>query len=224
MQKLRFRTAGSIVKEIRHNIERYGISKFYFNDDSFAVDKKLLANFSKKISEESYEIRWSCMTHESLIDKKSLLLMREAGCDSIHIGIESGSNRMLKLLGKKTTVEQILRKCKLINDLGIKIKAFFMVGMPSEKEEDLIESINIVQKIEPYEAILQIYVPYPRTKLWKYIEQNYGDPSTFYDWINFSKAKVNYSMFPDIQPQRFDSLLEEFFEVVENINKTNQVY
>lgn len=223
-RKTRFRTAKNVTDEIKLNMDNYGISKFYFNDDSFGVNRKFLKDFSEIVKKEKLEIKWSCMTHEKIVNPENLRLMKEAGCDSIHIGIESGSDRILSLLRKKTTVDRIIKKCKLITDFGIKVKAFFMFGIPSEREEDLRKSISLVEQIKPYEAILQVYVPYPKTELWNYITQKYGDPAEFYNWESFYKSKINYAMFPEISPQTFDNLVEEFFSVVENINKTNRVY
>lgn len=223
-EKMRFRTPQSVIDEIEFNIDNYKVKNFYFIDDSFGVNKNFLKEFSHLINEKDLEIKWSCMTHESLINENTLKLMKNSGCDSIHVGIESGSNRILRLIHKKTTTEKIIKKCELLEDFGIKLKAFFMFGLPSEREEDLQNSIDFLKKINPYEAILQPYIPYPNTELWNYIKREYGDPSNFYDWNQFHKSKVNYSLFPDITPCKFDKFVDNFFSVVEDINTNNHIY
>jgi radical SAM superfamily enzyme YgiQ (UPF0313 family) len=148
--------------------------------------------------------------------------MKSAGCESIHIGVESGSPKVFKSLNKGISFDQTIEACKLIKNSGIKLKAFFMVGLPGETEEDIKQSMSLVQELEPYEAILQIYVPYPRTKLFQQIAQE-NDMAEFYDWYCFYKARVNYRML-SLPPSKFDALLEEFFQLVENINRRSNVY
>ncbi len=99
-----------------------------------------------------------------------------------------------------------------------------MVGMPTETEDDIKKSISLLKKIEPHEAILQIYVPYPKTKLYDYINKNVCDITGFYNWNDFYKAKINYQLINKIPPKRFDMLIEDFFNLVEEINEKNKVY
>jgi anaerobic magnesium-protoporphyrin IX monomethyl ester cyclase len=167
--KMRYRSVENIINEIKYNAYEYDITKFYFVDDSFGVNKNFLYKLCESMSLLPFDIKWSCMTHEKLINEERLEIMKKAGCSSIHLGIESGSDKILKLLGKGTTVEKIEKKCGLINEIELKVQAFFMIGMPTETEDDIKKSMALLKKIEPYEAILQIYVPYQNTKLYKYI-------------------------------------------------------
>ncbi|RZB29322.1 MAG: hypothetical protein AEth_01290 [Candidatus Argoarchaeum ethanivorans] len=223
-KEMRYRSPESVIKEIEFNAFSFDITKFYFIDDSFGTNKSFFYDLCNLINSLSFDIKWSCMTHEKLISRERLETMKKAGCDSIHLGIESGSDRILKLLGKKTTVSQIETKARLINDAGLKLKAFFMVGMPTETEEDIKKSMELLKKIEPHEAILQIYVPYPNTKLYDYINENICNIASFYNWSNFYKAKINYQMIGEIHQKRFDTLLKNFFNLVEEINEENKVY
>jgi len=221
---IRYRHVKKVIEEIKYNGHQYGIRKFYFVDDSFGANKNFLYELRESINRLPFDIEWSCMTHERLVDKDSLEIIKRAGCSSIHLGIESGSDKILKLLGKGTTVERIKGKCKLINEMGLELKAFFMVGIPFETEEDINKSMVLLRKIKPYEAILQIYVPYPNTKLYQYINENVCDIKDFYDWNHFCKAKINYQMMHSISPGRLDALIEDFFNLVEDINEKNHVY
>lgn len=223
-KKMRYRSPENIIKEIEFNAFSYNINKFYFVDDSFGVNKIFLYKLCDLISNLSFDIKWSCMMHEKSITRERLEIMQRAGCDSIHLGIESGSDRILRLLGKKTTVDEIEKKSKIINDLGFKLKAFFMVGLPTETENDIRKSMSLLKKIKPHEAILQIYVPYPKTRLYNYINENIGNITSFYNWSEFYKAKINYQMINKIPSKRFDILIEDFFNLVEEINEKNTVY
>ena len=222
--KMRFRSPENVIKEIQINHDLYNITKYYILDDSFGTNKSYLDKICDLVQQLSFNVKWSCMSHEKLITTERLDLMKKAGCDSIHLGIESGSNRILDLLGKKTNIEKIEEKCKFINESGIKLKAFLMVGIPTETENDIINTMELLKKIRPYEAILQIYVPYPSTKLYDYVNENICDITNFYNWNDFFKAKINYEMIDEIYQKKFDDLIEEFFALVEEINEKNEVY
>ena len=223
-KKIRYRSPENVIKEIKFNALSYDITKFYFVDDSFGVDKNFLYKLCELMTLLPFDIKWSCMTHEKLINEERLEIMKKAGCNAIHLGIESGSDKILKLLGKGTTVEKIEKKCRLISEMELKLQAFFMIGMPTETEKDIKKSMALLKKIEPYEAILQIYVPYPNTELYEYINENICDIINFYDWNEFFKAKINYQIIDRISPKRFDTLIEDFFNLVEDINEKNNVY
>lgn len=222
--KMRFRSPENVIKEIQVNHDLYNITKYYILDDSFGTKKSFLDKFCDLVQQLSFNVKWSCMSHEKLITTERLDHMKKAGCDSIHLGIESGSNRVLDLLGKKTNIEKIEEKCRSINESGIKLKAFLMVGIPTETENDIINTMELLKKIRPHEAILQIYVPYPNTKLYDYINENICDITEFYNWNNFFKAKINYEMINEIHQKKFDCLIEDFFDLVEEINEKNKVY
>lgn len=222
--KLRLRSSNSLVNEIKHYVEDHGIKKFYFIDDTFGIDYGNLREFCECLIREGLEIEWSCMTHTRIVDKERLILMSQAGCTSIHIGVESGSQSILDILGKGTRIPDIVEKCNLIKSYGIKLKTFFMVGIPFEKAEDIEKSKKLMKELAPYEVILQIYVPYPNTELHQKINTEICNIERFYDWETFHKSKINYDMFKFIDRETLDDAISDLFEYVESVNTSNGVY
>jgi radical SAM superfamily enzyme YgiQ (UPF0313 family) len=114
---------------------------------------------------ERLNINWSCATRVNLIDSELLKQMKLAGCNLIKIGIESGSKRILKILQKDISIEQIREASRLLNRSGIFWGAYFMMGIPVETEDDMRQTYTFMKEINPPHAGIFLYTPYPSTRL-----------------------------------------------------------
>jgi radical SAM superfamily enzyme YgiQ (UPF0313 family) len=90
--------------------------------------------------------------------------MSHAGCIQIDFGIESASRRVLKSIKKGQTPEQIKKALDLTRKYRIKSLASFMIGLPGEKEEDLIENIKFLKKTKPDFTYFNLFTPFPGTE------------------------------------------------------------
>jgi len=93
--------------------------------------------------------------------------MKAAGCNSIKVGIETGSEKVLKLVNKKTTLAQARDAAKLFKKVGIHWTGYFMIGIPSETREEIYQTLNFMREIKPDFASLSVYGPFPGTDLFK---------------------------------------------------------
>ena len=92
---------------------------------------------------EGIKINWDCNTRVDLVDPELLRTMKKAGCNSIKVGIESGSERILKLMDKGITLERIQEAARLFREAGIHWTAYFMMGIPTETKEDVKKNLEI---------------------------------------------------------------------------------
>ena len=162
---VRFRSAKNVIKEVEECVKKYNINYVNVNDDTITLRKNLLYDLCdgfKKLG-----IKWGCLSRVDVITKYMLQKMADSGCIRINFGVESGSDRILKLIKKNTTTEQIKRAFKLAHEVGFKIiDASFMVGQhPDETLKDVKMTVNIMKKIKPTFASVPITVPFPGTKL-----------------------------------------------------------
>ncbi len=111
------------------------------------------------------KINWDCNTRVDLVDRELLRVMKKAGCNSIKVGIESGSERILMLMDKGITLERIQASAKLFRNVGIHWTAYFMMGIPTETKEDMKKTLNLLYTIKPSFASIGVYEPFPGTKL-----------------------------------------------------------
>ncbi|NUO08241.1 MAG: radical SAM protein [Candidatus Brocadia sp.] len=164
-RKVRYRSLQNILEEIKHVYLRYKTRQFTFKDDSFTVNRKRVMEFCNQLTDAGIKINWDCNTRVDLVDSELLRTMKKAGCNSIKVGIESGSERILKLMDKGITLERIKEASRLFREVGIHWTAYFMMGIPTETKEDVKKTLDLLYKIKPSFASIGVYEPFPGTKL-----------------------------------------------------------
>lgn len=163
----RYRSIGNIIKEIKEVQVKYGTVQFSFKDDTFTLKRQRVVDFCSILKKERIKINWDCNGRINLLDEDLLNIMREAGCNSLKIGIESGSPRVLKLMKKVITVEQIKNQAKVLNRSGIHWTGYFIMGLPTETKEEIYATLRLMKEIKPDFASLSVYEPFPGTELFE---------------------------------------------------------
>jgi radical SAM superfamily enzyme YgiQ (UPF0313 family) len=140
-RKVRFRSKENILEELKAVIKTHSISYFRFTDDTFTLNKKRTLDLCQLIIDEKLNIAWECDTKVKCLDEELLEKMKEAGCIQVNIGVESGSERIRRLIRKECSIEKIEKAFRLINEVGIEAVAYFMFGFPSETKEDMEKTL-----------------------------------------------------------------------------------
>lgn len=220
--KIRWRSPGRIYEELQYYVSIYKTKKIFFVDDTFTSNKKFVIDLCTLLINNPLPIEWTCTTRANQLDNEIIPYMKKAGCRSIHIGIESGSERMLSFMNKRVKVDEILVASDIIKENGIECKTFFMVGMPTESKIDIDMSIKLLENINPDEAVLNIYVPIPQTKFYDYIKHHFYNIDEI-DWLSFSRDTVPYEKYMDASFGDINDAIDRMFEAVERINSRNKV-
>lgn len=160
----RMRSANDVVEEVLYQKEHYGVKNFIFWDDLFTIKRKRVVEICNLLIKKEANINWTCFIRVDTIDRELLALMKQAGCNRVEVGLESGSNRVLKEMKKGITVEQIHKAAEMLNEAGIRWTALLMIGMPSETKEEMAATMELL-KLSPTEVILSIFSPYAGTPL-----------------------------------------------------------
>lgn len=140
-------------------IKHFGFEAVMFYDDSIAINKERLINLCKSI--ERLDFVWRCFVRSDQVSEELFQRMAEAGCYEVLIGIESGSNRILKNICKNETVEQHKNAVKWAKMAGIKVKALMIAGLPGENWESIEESKNFIKEAKPDSLDVTILSVYP---------------------------------------------------------------
>ena len=171
-REFRFRSPKNIVDEIEHNHDTFGVRDFVFKDSTFTCNKPWVYDICKEIVDRKLRINWSCNTRVSMVDEPMLKAMKEAGCYMIAFGIESGSQHVLNMMKKGTTVEQAYKAIRLCKEANIEITGYFMIGNPGESEEDAIKTIELAKEIDLDYATFGVTIAYPNTEIYHWALQN----------------------------------------------------
>lgn len=147
-RKVRFRTASNIVEEIVAVKESFGTEDFQFEDDTFTLREDLVIEFCNCLREKGIKISWSCPTRVDFITRQIVRKMRSAGCSTISLGIESGSEETLKKIRKGITINQVRSAVKIIKDEGCRIMGYFVFGFPWETEEHFKMTLEFIEELD----------------------------------------------------------------------------
>lgn len=196
-RKVRFHSVDRIIREVGILLN-YGAREINFEADTLTVNKKFVHDLCSalKISGLSKRIRWTCESRIDTIDGDMLNAMKSAGCWQISYGVETGTQRLLDLIQKGTNIEQIERTVALTKKIGISIRAFFMLGLPTETAAETQATINFARKLNARWSQFTLYTPLPGTKLWDIaakeapISKNWADFRTHAGWTTHKPAWV----------------------------------
>ncbi|MFC2154746.1 B12-binding domain-containing radical SAM protein [Candidatus Altiarchaeota archaeon] len=199
--KWRSKPLDQIFHEIEQLVNIHGVKKILFYDDNFFTSKKRVEDICHFIIENRLDIEWvtTCRSdYFTKYGKEFFQLVKESGCDTLAIGVESGSQRILDLLNKQETLEDSINMAKITNEVGITPECGFMIGIPGETKKDRIKTYDFIDKlvsINPklYVTSLAIYTPYPGAPLIEKIEKEYNFrmPENLEDWCNFNYHNCN---------------------------------
>lgn len=155
----RYRSASNVFNELSFLKERYGIEHIRFVDDEFTLHKGRSAELMRAI--RPLGLTWVCITRADTLDSDLLRLMDLAGCVEVHIGVETGSDRLLRLMNKQTTSKVLKQGIALIKDAGIRVKTYLMMNYPGETEEDRNVTIEFIKETRPDKYTISSFTPLP---------------------------------------------------------------
>lgn len=216
-RRVRYRSVGNIIAEIREVKEQFGTTQFSFEDDSFTANPKLIGEFCQQLISQQLRIGWSAITRINLLNDDLISQMKSAGCNHIRVGIESGSDKILGATNKGLTVAQMRAGAKVLHRHGVYWSAYFMMGLPSETEDDILASVKLMKEIKPDYCTISIFTPYPGTVIYDELKEK-GMVSEDMDWSRFSHASPHNYFAPQIPRQRFEELLGYFAQEVDKHN------
>jgi len=156
--KYKKRDIESVIQELK-SISGLGIKEVYFLDSLFTGDKKRTIDLSRRMLEEKIDITWSCLGRVNTYDEDVLAAMKSAGCHTIQLGVESGSDEMLKKVRKGFFVADIEKAVKMANKYGINVDGFFIIGAPGERKEHIAATIDLAKRLDFNLVSFQLAMP-----------------------------------------------------------------
>ena len=173
-RRFRARSAENVFQELLHWY-RKGYREFDFLDDVFTLRKERVYQICDLIEQHGlHHLTLHCTNgvRADLVDRELLKRMKKVGFRMVNFGVEVGNNRMLKIIKKGETIEQIEEAIKIACELDLNVGICFTVGEPEETEADVRDSFNFALKYPVTWANFYNIVPYPRTELFDWIKRN----------------------------------------------------
>jgi radical SAM superfamily enzyme YgiQ (UPF0313 family) len=196
---VRKRSVKNVIEEIKQLKAKYGVTHLLFQDDLFTASLPWIKEFSENLP-KSLELTYKCNTRSEMITRDLCRYLKDSGCISVFIGIESGSERIAKeVMNRNTTNEQIESAFKMCKDAGLPTYSFNMIGLPYETTKEIAETILLNKKVQPEFLQVSIFQPFPGTKLHKLcVEEGWFDPKV----LPYSHQFFSFLKYPQISSAR----------------------
>lgn len=169
--RVQYRSGVSIRSELKHLVGRFGIEGFAIVDDNFTAKEKSVVDVCEAIS--TMKLNWSALCRVNSVNYELLTIMRNAGCIEIKLGVESGSNALLKAMGKQITTDMIKLSITAAAQTGMEVKIFLLHGFPGENMETTKETIELIKPLRNSitRVSLSRFVPLPGSYVFKHPEK-----------------------------------------------------
>ncbi|MDH7487865.1 MAG: radical SAM protein, partial [Anaerolineae bacterium] len=150
-RKVRRRSVPNVLAELRLLQEQYHFNSFMFHDDCLTEDRDWVIEFCRAYRDAGFRQPFFCQSRADIIVKNEdmVALMARAGLKGYLIGFESGSDRVLRFIRKGTKVWQNLEAARICRRYGIAIWANYMLGLPTETEDEMRATISMLKEIDP---------------------------------------------------------------------------
>lgn len=150
---VRYRSSDSVVKELRNNVERFGIKTFRFTDSCFSApatrSAEICDTIYKGCIKDGFEIKWSSYARVENLSSGLLEKMKRSGCVALDIGVESGASSILRRMGRNYSPERAEEVARTARELGIITNFNVVVGFPGETRETIQSTAEMINRAAP---------------------------------------------------------------------------
>jgi|TARA_Y100000294_G_C8476730_1_gene305044 hypothetical protein len=180
---------------VKYLKNEFGIKEITFFDDTFILNKKRILKFCDLLIEGNINILWSANINIAHVTEEVAERMKKAGCWYVSVGIESGSDEILKFLKKPQTVEIIRKGVHILYNCNILVRGYFVLGLLKETPETIEQTINLILELPLYSIQVSIYVVNIGSP-WYDIGEQYGAVNQQYAskflWIGSSADELSF--------------------------------
>jgi anaerobic magnesium-protoporphyrin IX monomethyl ester cyclase len=158
----KMRTVHNVVKELEY-IHSLGIRELFIKDQTFAFDHARATELCRQMMEHAWNFSWTCFVRANLVTSSLLSTMKEAGCHTVILGVESGNDYLLRKYKPGVTKEAVREAVSLCRKMRISTVATFILGLPEDDNETIRETINFARELGCDFASFNFFVPKPGT-------------------------------------------------------------
>jgi anaerobic magnesium-protoporphyrin IX monomethyl ester cyclase len=161
----RMRSPKNVVDELEWLKNVHGAEAFSFYDDMLTYDKKRVYEICDGMRERKLDLPWDCQSRVDTVNREMVFKMKEAGCQELFYGVETGSQEILDVMGKKTSIEQNENAIKWAKEAGIFVAISVVIGYPGETRHSVQQTLDFIRKVKPDDAFLCVATPSPGSEL-----------------------------------------------------------
>jgi anaerobic magnesium-protoporphyrin IX monomethyl ester cyclase len=181
-QRYNARSPENVVAEMQWLAEAYQPDHIWFVDDIFGLKPGWVAHFASLLKNQPYRLPFKSLNRVDLLLRPGEIeALQRAGCHTVWVGAESGSQKILDAMEKGTKVEQILRVSARLRQAGIQVGFFLQFGYPGERLDDIARTFQLLRAGRPDDIGMSVSYPLPGTKFFQAVKMQLGDKQNWDD-------------------------------------------
>ncbi len=176
------RSPQKVVEEIEYLMKNFDVNHFWMCDDIFGLKPGWVQEFRDIVKSKELKFKYKIQSRvDLLLQEDTITALAESGAETVWVGAESGSQKILDAMDKGTTVEQIYDATKLLKKNGIRTAFFLQFGYLGEEKEDIDKTINMVLELMPDEIGISVSYPLPGTKFYDTVKEQLKEKTNWTD-------------------------------------------
>jgi anaerobic magnesium-protoporphyrin IX monomethyl ester cyclase len=200
-QRYNSRSPENVAAELKWLKENFSPDHIWFADDILGLKPNWLERFADVTQQMDAVVPFKCLQRADLVNEKTAVALAKAGCKTVWLGAESGSQKILDAMEKGDKVEDISRATVLLHENGIQVGFFLQFGYPGEHWEDVQKTLKMVRECSPDDIGVSVSYPLPGTKFFERVKMELGEKQ---NWIDSDDLAMLYR---GPYPQKFYRIL-----------------
>jgi len=180
-QRYNSRSPENVAAEMKWLKENFAPDHIWFADDILGLKPNWIERFAVLLKEADAVIPFKCLQRADLVNERTARALAKAGCKTVWLGAESGSQKILDAMDKGDKVEDIYRAAKLLRENGIEVGFFLQFGYPGEIWDDVQKTLKMVRECAPDDIGISVSYPLPGTKFFERVKLELGEKQNWTD-------------------------------------------
>jgi anaerobic magnesium-protoporphyrin IX monomethyl ester cyclase len=210
------RSPKNVVDEIEYLLKEFQPDHFWFCDDIFGLKPGWISEFNNIVNERKLKIRYKIQSRvDLLLNENNIDALYASGLETVWIGAESGSQKILDAMDKGTKVEQIYKVTRLLKKRNIKVAFFIQLGYLGESKEDINKTIKMINDLLPNDIGISVSYPLPGTRFYEIVK---NDLKTKRNWEDSDDLAMMFrSSFPPAYYKRLHHFIHRKYRIAKSV-------
>ena len=179
--KFHLRPAAAVAEEMNLLKVRAGVQHIWFGDDVFALNQHWTQQFSEEVTKRDAAVPFKIQSRADLMNEQTVQYLMAAGCAEVWMGVESGSQAVLKAMDKGLSLPSVIAARRRLKEAGIRACYFLQLGYPGETWAELQETISFVRETSPDDIGISFSYPLPGTVFYERVRMQLGEKRNWTD-------------------------------------------
>jgi len=166
----RRRSPANVVAEVQQIVDTYAPELLWYADDVFTINHKWLHEYAELLERNGLKLPFETISREDRLNEDVVQTLARMGCQRLWIGAESGSQRVLDLMKRRTDAERVKAMVHLLQRYGISVGMFIMLGYEGEENSDLQATVDFLKEAEPDSFLTTVAYPIKGTPYYATVE------------------------------------------------------